>query len=77
VDRAIFPHTVIVVGAWPSPLGWAHRFWLEGAVDVVLDELAVLERMLDGGLVVRAWRVQELLEVTFGRTGLGWVTLRA
>jgi hypothetical protein len=76
VDRAIFtwvqsPRVVVVVRGWPSLLGWIHRSWLEGVVDVVLDEPAVLERVLDGDLVVRARRILELLEVVLWRTGLG------
>jgi hypothetical protein len=33
--------------------------------------------MLDGDLVERAWRVQELLEVILGRCGLGRVAPKA
>jgi hypothetical protein len=33
--------------------------------------------VLNGDLVVRARRVQELLEVVPGRCGLAWVALRA
>jgi hypothetical protein len=36
---------------------------LEGVIDVVLDQLTVLERILDGDFMVWAHRVQELLEV--------------
>jgi hypothetical protein len=82
VDRTVFtwvhsPRVVIVVGGWPSHLGWIRRSWVEGAVDVVLDEPTVLERMLDGDLVVRAWRIWELIEAVLGRYGLGRVALRA
>jgi hypothetical protein len=50
---------------------------LEGVVDVVLDELAVLEGVLDGDLVVRARHVQESLEMVLGRRMLGRVALGA
>jgi hypothetical protein len=76
VDRTIFtwvqsPRVVVVVRGWPSLLGWIRRSWLEGVVDVVLDEPTVLERVLDGDLVVRARRILELLEVVLWRSGLG------
>jgi hypothetical protein len=67
MDRAIFtwllsPYLVVViVRRRPRLLRWIHRPWLEGAVDVVLDQPEVLERMLDVDLVVRARRIQELL----------------
>jgi hypothetical protein len=82
VDRTIFtqvhsPHAAIIVGGWPSLPGWIRRSCLEGVVDVILDELTVLERMLDGDLVVRSWRVQESLKVVLGRRGLGRVALGA
>jgi hypothetical protein len=83
VHRAIFtrersPRTVVVVvvgGA--SLLGLVRRSWLEGALDVVLHDPALTERVLDGDLVVRARHVQEPLEVVPGRCGLGRVALGA
>jgi hypothetical protein len=62
VHHAIFtwvhsPRAIVVVGGWPSLLGWIRRSWLEGAVDVVLDEPAVLERVLHGDLVVQSWHI--------------------
>jgi hypothetical protein len=80
VHCVIFPwernlRAVVVVGGWASLLGLVRRSWLEGVVDVVLHEPTLPERVLDGGLVVRARRVQEPLEVVLGRCGLGRVAL--
>jgi hypothetical protein len=52
---------VVVVGRWHRLLLRVRRPWLEGVIDVVLDQPEVLERMLDVDLVVRARRIQELL----------------
>jgi hypothetical protein len=71
------PRVVIVVKGWTSLIGWIRRSWLEGAVDVVLDEPAVLEHVLDGDLMVQTRRFQELLEMVLSRIGLGRVALGA
>jgi hypothetical protein len=60
---------------WTRLLGWIRCPWIEGVVDVVLDQLEVLEHMLDRDLVVQARRVQELFEAILWRTGLGLVVL--
>jgi hypothetical protein len=78
VDCAIFTwvqstHVVVVVGRQRRLLGWICRPGLKGAVDVVLDQPAILERMLDRDIVVWARRVQEFLEVVLWKTGLGQV----
>jgi hypothetical protein len=83
VDRAIFTRVlsprvvIVVVGRWRRLLGWIHRPRLEGAVDIVLDQSAVLERMLDGDFMVWARHVQDLLEVVLWKIGLGQVALGA
>jgi hypothetical protein len=69
------PRAVVVVEGWPSLLGLIRRSWIEGVVDVVLDEPTILERVPDGDLVVRARCIQEPLEVVLGRRGLGRVAL--
>jgi hypothetical protein len=82
VHRAIFtrehsPRAIIVIVGGALLLGLVRRSWLEGALDVVLHEPTFPERVLDGDLVVRARRIQELLEVVPGRCGLGRVALGA
>jgi hypothetical protein len=60
-------------------LGLVRRSWLEGALDVVLHEPTLSECVLDGDLVVRARRVQELLEVVPSRlcfVGISWMHVR-
>jgi hypothetical protein len=71
------PRVVVVVKAGASLLRLVRCSWLEGAFDVVFHEPALLEHVHDGDLVVRAWRVQEPLEVVLGRCGLGQVALGA
>jgi hypothetical protein len=66
----VAPATSFLSGEWSSLLRWVHCSWLEGVVDVVLDEPAILEQMLDGDLVVRATCVQEPLEVVLDGGGL-------
>jgi hypothetical protein len=73
--RYIAPEPSSLSRGWPSLLGWIQGSWLEGVVDVFLDEPVVLERVLDVDLMVRARHVQELLEMVLVQTGLGWVAL--
>jgi hypothetical protein len=82
VHRTVFSRerstrAIVVVGGGASLLRLVRRSWLEGALDVVLHELAPPERVLDRDLVVRARRIQEPLEVVLGRCGLGRVALGA
>jgi hypothetical protein len=82
VNRTVFtgehsPRAIIVVVGGALLVGLVRHLWLEGALDVVLHEPALPERVLDGDLVVWARRVQELLEVVHGRCGLALVALGA
>jgi hypothetical protein len=66
---------VVVVGRWHRLLLRVRRPWLEGVIDVVLDQTTVLECVLDGDLVVGARCIQELLEMVLCRTSLRQVSL--
>jgi hypothetical protein len=39
---------IVIVGRWRGLLRWIYRPWLEGVVDVVLDQMAVFERLVVG-----------------------------
>jgi hypothetical protein len=80
VHRAVFaqehsPHTIIVVVGGALLVGLVRRLRLEGALDVVLYESALPERVLDRDLVVRARCIQDPLEMVPGRCGPGLIAL--
>jgi hypothetical protein len=66
---------VVIVGRWRDLLRWICRPWLEGVVDVVLDQTTIFEHMLHRDLVVGARCIKELLEMILRRTSLGWAVL--
>jgi hypothetical protein len=80
MHRAVFtgehsPRAIIVVVGGALLVGLVRCLWLEGALDVVLHESALPERVLDGDLVVWARCVEELLEVVPGRCRLSLIAL--
>jgi hypothetical protein len=82
MHRSIFtrehsPCAIIVVVGWALLVGMVRRLRLEGALDLVLHKLTLPKRVLDGGLVVWARCIQELLEVVPGWCGLALIALGA
>jgi hypothetical protein len=82
MHRAVFtgehsPRAIIIVVGGALLVGLVRHLWLKGAIDVVLHELALPERVLDGDLVVWARRIQELLEVVLGQCRLALIALGA